>query len=52
MNIRITLEEELRMERQRRLALQVENEQLSEVIVDQLLDLEFRQITNEMGVDL
>ena len=52
MDIRITLEEELRMERQRRLALQVENEQLSEVIVDKLLDLEFTQILNEMGDDL
>lgn len=52
MNIRITLEEELRIERQRRLALQAESEQLSEIIVDKLLDLEFTQILNEMGDDL
>lgn len=52
MGIRSTVKEELRIERQQRLALQVENEQLSEVIVEQLLDLEFRQLINEMGVSL
>ena len=52
MDIKLSLEKELRIERQQRLALQTENEELSEVIVEQLLDLEFRQIINEMGVDL
>ena len=52
MDIKLSLEEQLRMERQRRLALQSESEELSEVIVEQLLDLEFRQLINEMGVSL
>ena len=52
MSIKLSLEEQLRIERQQRLALQAENEELSEVIVDQLLDLEFRQLINEMGVNL
>ena len=51
MDIKLSLEEQLRIERQQRLALQVENEELSEVIVGQLLDLEFRQLINEMGVN-
>ena len=52
MNIKITVEKELRIERQQRLALQAENEQLSEIFVDKLLDLEFTQILNEVGDDL
>lgn len=51
MDIRLSLEKELRIERQQRLALQAANEELSEVIVEQLLDLEFRQLINEMGVN-
>lgn len=52
MDIKLSSEEQLRIERQQRLALQAESEELSEVIVDQLLDLEFRQLINEMGVNL
>lgn len=52
MDIKLSLEEQLRNERQQRLALQAENEELSEVIVAQLLDLEFRQLINEMEVSL
>ena len=52
MDIRLSLEKELRMERQQRLALQAENEELSDIVVGQLLDLEFRQLINEMGVGI
>lgn len=52
MDVKLSVEEQLRIERQQRLALQTESEELSEVIVEQLLDLEFRQIINEMGVSL
>lgn len=52
MDVKLSLEEQLRNERQQRLALQAENEKLSEVIVNQLLDLDFRRLINEMGVDL
>lgn len=50
--IEVSLEEQLRIERQRNLALQAVNEELTEVIVKQLVDLEFRQLLNEMGVEL
>lgn len=52
MGIKLSIEEELRLERQQRLALQAENEELSDIVVQQLLDLEFRQLINEMGVGI
>lgn len=52
MDVKLSVEEQLRIERQQRLALQAENEELSEVIVNQLLDLDFRQSLNELEVDV
>ena len=46
----LTTEEQLRAERQRNLALQVRNEEMEKILLEQLVDLDFRQSLTEMGV--
>ncbi|MDI9476436.1 MAG: hypothetical protein QM295_06340 [Bacillota bacterium] len=46
----LTTKEQLRAERQRNLALQVRNEEMEKILLEQLVDLDFRQSLTEMGV--
>lgn len=48
----ITEKEQIRHERQRNLKLQNEQSQKEEIIFNQLIDLDFRQSLNELGVDI
>lgn len=48
---KLTTEDKLAEERQRNLALQAENQELQENIVELLIDLDFRQSMSEMGLN-
>lgn len=51
MSIKLSVEEQLRLERRRNLALLAEKEDMEDLILNQLVDLGFRQSLSEMGVD-
>lgn len=48
---KLTAEEQLRMERERNLALQNQQAEKDDIVFNQLMDLDFRQSLNELGVD-
>jgi len=49
---KLSLSEQLKNERQRNIELQTKNDELQLILAEQLIDLEFRQILNEMGVNV
>lgn len=49
--IKVSLEEQLRIERRRSLALQAEKEELESLVLGQLVELDLMQSLTEMGVD-
>ena len=51
MSIKLSVEEQIRLERQRNLALQAAKEEMEDLMLSQLVDLDFRQSLSEMGVD-
>ena len=51
MSIKLSVEEQLRLERRRNLALLAEKEDMEYLMLNQLVDLDFRQSLSEMGVD-
>lgn len=51
MSIKLSVEEQLRLERRRNLALLAEKEDMEDLMLNQLVDLDFRQSLSEMGVD-
>ena len=52
MSIKLNLEEQIKLERQRNLVLLARNQELEEVIINQLVDLDFRQSLSEMEVTI
>lgn len=50
-SIKLSVEEQLRLERRRNLALLAEKEDMEDLMLNQLVDLDFRQSLSEMGVD-
>lgn len=50
-SIKLSVEEQLRLERRRNLALLAEKEDMEYLMLNQLVDLDFRQSLSEMGVD-
>lgn len=51
MSIKLSVEEQIHLERQRNLALQAAKEEMEDLMLSQLVDLDFRQSLSEMGVD-
>ena len=49
---KLSIEEQLRMERERNLILQNQQAEKEEIIFNQLVDLDFRQSLIELGVDV
>ena len=51
MSIKLSVEKQLRLERRRNLALLAEKEDMEDLMLNQLVDLDFRQSLSEMGVE-
>jgi len=52
MSIKLSVEEQIHLERQRNLALQAAKEEMEDLMLSQLVDLDFRQSLSEMGVTI
>ena len=52
MSIKLSIEEQIHLERQRNLALQAAKEEMEDLMLSQLVDLDFRQSLSEMGVTI
>lgn len=49
-SIKLSLEEQLKIERERNLLLLAQKEEVEDLVLSQLVDLDFRQSLAEMGV--
>lgn len=47
---KLTVEDQLKEERKKRLAILAEKEELEETLVESLVDLDFRQTMSELGL--
>jgi len=47
---KVTVQEQIRLERERNLQLQNEQKETEEILLGQLVDIDFRQSLMEMGV--
>ena len=50
-SIKLSLEDQLRLERERNLVLLAQKEEVEDLVLNQLVELDFRQSLSEMGVE-
>lgn len=50
-SIKLSLEDQLRLERERNLVLLAQKEEVEDLVLHQLVELDFRQSLSEMGVE-